>query len=338
MSEHQRVFVIAEAGVNHNGDLDIALKLAEAAAGAGADAVKFQTFRADALVRRGAPKAPYQTSRANSRESQFEMLQRLELSQDAHRQLACRCRDLGIGFSSTPFDLESVLFLRELGVDFWKIPSGEITNLPYLRLIAQQTGRIVLSTGMSTIAEVADAVRVLTGEGVDAERLGILHCTTSYPAPLEDVNLRAMLAMRDRFPGVCIGYSDHTRGEIVPIAAAAMGGGIVEKHLTLDRGMDGPDHHASLDPVEFSHMVGSIRDVEVALGTEEKRPTPSERENVGLIRRSIVAKHAIACGSVIREDDLDCKRPGSGMSPMLWDEVIGSQACRAFGVDEDISL
>ncbi len=344
------VFVIAEAGVNHNGDRDLAFGLVDAAAGAGADAVKFQTFRADDLAAADAPKAAYQKTGTDADESQLDMLRRLELSPDIHRNLMDRCRDRGIAFLSTPFDQDSLDFLTgTLGLDTVKLPSGEITNGPLLLAAARAARRIILSTGMSTMDEVADAVGVLAfgfvGDGAPArdafraaltspdgtaavrDRVTLLHCTTEYPAPADEANLRAMDALRDRF-GTDVGLSDHTQGIAVAIAAAARGAAVVEKHVTLDRGLPGPDHAASLEPNEFKDMVAGIRMVEQALGDGQKRPMPSELGNRDVARKSLVAARAIARDQVIGPDDLTARRPGGGTSPMTFWDWVGRVAER----------
>ena len=324
------VYIIAEAGVNHNGSFELACRLADAAKTAGADCIKFQTFRAEKLVSRTAGKADYQ-KKTTGDSSQLAMLKQLELSFDDFRKLKAYCEAIGIQFLSTPFDLESLAFLDELGVPFWKIPSGEVTNLPFL-LAAAKTGRpAVLSTGMCEMEEIRAAVEALRTGG--APEIRLLHCNTEYPTPFEDVNLRAMATMREAF-GLEVGYSDHTRGIEVPVAAVALGAAVIEKHFTLDRNMEGPDHKASLEPAELAAMVSAIRNVEKALGTAEKKPSPSEQKNIAVARKSIVAKTAIAAGETLTEDNLTVKRPGSGVSPMRWFEVLGSRANRDYQEDE----
>lgn len=337
MSIKDGIYIIAEAGVNHNGDPDLAIRLVESAAAAGADAVKFQTFKAQKLVRRDAEKAEYQKQATGSAEGQYEMLKRLELDYGMHRTLQARCEELGIDFLSTPFDEESAKFLRDLGLRLLKVPSGEITNLPYLRLVGGLGINVVLSTGMSDMDEVRAAIGTLEAAGTPRKHIVVLHCNTQYPTPLEDVHLRAMCAMGDEL-GVAVGYSDHTLGIEVPIAAAALGATVVEKHFTLDRTMEGPDHAASLEPEELAAMVRGIRGVEKALGDPIKQPSPSEADNRSLVRRSIVAARPIAAGAIIVEDDLRVKRPGTGLSPMRWDEVVGSRAVRRFVEDEALEL
>lgn len=332
------VVVIAEAGVNHNGDIRLAKKLIEAAKWAGADYVKFQTFISENLVSSVAEKADYQkkaSSNHNNEESQLEMLKQLELSKEDFVELKKYCGELGIGFLSTPFDLESIDFLKELNMDFWKIPSGEITNLPYLLKIRQTKRPIVLSTGMSNLEEIAEAISILEEKG--SRDIIILHCTTEYPAPLEEVNLKAMTTMKDVFQKE-VGYSDHTQGIDIPIAAVALGATVIEKHFTLDKNMEGPDHRASLEPSELKDMIDSIRRVQLALGNGEKLPTLSEEKNMKVARKSIVAKKKIKCGEEFTEANISVKRPGNGISPMKWFNVLGNQANRDFEKDELIEL
>jgi len=330
-----RTLVIAEAGVNHNGDLGMALRLVDVAADAGADFVKFQTFSAARLATAAASKADYQSARSGGDESQLAMLRRLELSADAHAQIVARCRDRSIGFLSTGFDIESVDFLIGLGIPMIKIPSGELTNMPYLRYVGALGLPTVLSTGMAELDEVAQAIAVLEVAGLTRKRLTVLHCTTEYPAPYADVNLRAMQAMRSAF-GVEVGYSDHTRGIEVAIAAVALGARVIEKHFTLDCGLPGPDHCASLPPEQLAAMVSAIRNVELALGSGDKRPTGAELKNKAVARKSIVAARAIRAGELFSADNLAVKRPGTGVSPMRWDELIGRPACRDYAIDEMI--
>ncbi len=328
-----RVFVIAEAGVNHNGDIEIAKQLIDAASEAGADAVKFQTFQADSLVCRTAKKAEYQLETTDRTETQYDMLKKLELTPQMHRELIEHCSKKNIMFLSTPFDLESIKLLSELGMQIYKIPSGEITNLPYLREIAKQQKKIILSTGMSSMDEVKAAVNVLKNNGT--EELTLLHCNTQYPTPISDVNLLAMVKMREE-TGLPVGYSDHTQGIEVPIAAAALGAEVIEKHFTLDRKMEGPDHKASLEPQELMQMVVGIRKIESALGSKIKQVSESEMPNVAIVRKSIVAAANIKRGEKYTEKNLTTKRPATGISPMLWDEVIGKTADRDYKVDEMI--
>lgn len=328
------VYIIAEAGVNHNGSFDLACRLVDAAKTAGADCIKFQTFRAQNLVSRNAGKADYQKDTTGDG-SQADMLTKLELSYDAFSRLKQYCGEVGITFLSTPFDLESAAFLDELGVPFWKIPSGEVTNLPYLEALAKTGRPVVMSTGMCEMEEIEAALRVLREHGTADIRL--LHCNTEYPTPFADVNLRAMETMRRAF-GVEVGYSDHTKGIEVPIAAVALGATIIEKHFTLDRNMEGPDHKASLEPEELAAMVSAIRNIEQALGSGEKTVSPSERKNIAVVRKSIVAKRAIKAGERLTEDNLTVKRPGSGVSPMRWRDVLGTAAIRDFEEDEMIEV
>lgn len=324
------VFVIAEAGVNHNGSTDRALALVEAAADAGADAVKFQTFQAGKVVARFAQKAEYQKRATAGGETQYEMLKMLELSREAHVALMKRCGELGIKFLSTAFDPDGVRFLDSLGLPLVKVPSGEITDLPYLRAVNDCRKPVLLSTGMSTCDEVADALAVIADCPVT-----LLHCTTEYPCPADAVNLRAMLTMRDRF-GLPVGYSDHTVGTEIPIAAVALGATVIEKHFTLDRGLPGPDHRASLEPTELKAMVSAIRKVEVALGDGIKVPAPVEVKNIFAARKSIVAARDIRKGERLTAEALAAKRPGNGISPMRWDEVVGTVAARDYKEDEPI--
>lgn len=333
MKKH--VYIIAEAGVNHNGDLAIAKKLVDAAKEAGADAVKFQTFKAENLVCKDARKAKYQLETTNQSETQFEMLKKLELDYAMHMELIKYCKTVGITFLSTPFDEDSIGLLEELGMDLYKIPSGEITNLPYLRKIAALGKPVILSTGMSTMEEVEESVEVLKSAG--SGEITVLHCNTQYPTPMEDVNLNVIETMK-RELGVSVGYSDHTQGIEVPIAAVALGATVIEKHFTLDRQMEGPDHKASLEPKELKEMVRSIRNIEKALGRSEKMPTESEKGNISIARKSIVAKTEIQKGETLTESNITTKRPGTGLSPMLWDEVIGRKASRDFRADEMIEI
>lgn len=326
------VYVIAEAGVNHNGSLALARKLADAAKAAGADCVKYQTFRADRLTSRYAEKADYQ-KRTTEEATQQEMLRKLELSREDFTDLKKYCDKIGITFLSTPYDLESIRFLDTIDMPFWKIPSGEVTNYPYLTAIAATGKPVVMSTGMCTTEEIAAALEVLRTHGAGEIRL--LHCNTEYPTPYKDVNLMAMRTMREQF-GVEVGYSDHSEGIEVPIAAAALGACIIEKHFTLDRNMPGPDHRASLEPAAFTEMVTAIRHIEQAQGNGEKSPSPSEEKNKVIVRKSIVAKTKIRAGEILTEDNITTKRPGTGLSPMLWPEVIGTAAIRDYDPDEMI--
>lgn len=333
----KKVLIIAEAGVNHNGDLQLAERLVDHAAAAGADLVKFQTFSAGRLATRSAHKAAYQVESTGTAESQFDMLRRLELTPDMHRHLIEHCRKRGIGFFSTGFDLESLDLLVSLGQQRFKIPSGEITNLPYLRYIGRMHTEVIVSTGMATLGEIEEALGALTAAGTAPEQITLLHCTTEYPAPMEEVNLRAMQSLRAAF-GVAVGYSDHTSGIEIPVAAVALGATVIEKHFTVDRTLPGPDHKASLEPRELQAMVTSIRNVEKALGDGIKRPTPSELRNRPVARKSIIARVSITRGEVLTDDKLGTKRPGTGLSPMLWDRVVGSVARRDYAPDELIEL
>ena len=328
-----KTFIIAEAGVNHNGSLEMAFQLIDMAVAAGADAVKFQTFKADNVIAVNAPKARYQKDTTGSDESQLEMIKKLELDETAHIQLYQYCQPKGIQFLSTPFDLESVDLLYRLGLEIFKIPSGEITNLPYLRKLGALKKRILLSTGMADLGEVEDALNVLTESGTPLENITVLHCNTEYPTPFEDVNLRAMLTIGRTF-GVSVGYSDHTPGIEVAIAAVALGATILEKHFTLDRNLPGPDHKASLEPVELKTMVQAIRNIEKTLGDGIKRPSPSEVKNKPIARKSLVATQPIKMGELFSSDNITAKRPGTGVSPMRWDEIIGRKANRNYREDE----
>ncbi len=328
------VYIIAEAGVNHNGSLDLACRLVDAAKAAGADCVKFQTFRSENLVSHSARKAAYQQDTTGSG-SQINMLKKLELSYHEFLELKAYCDKVGISFLSTPFDLESIDFLNSIDMPFWKIPSGEVTNLPYLLALARTGKPVVMSTGMCEMAEIRAAVDLLQENGTKEIRL--LHCNTEYPTPYEDVNLRAMQTMRDAF-GLEVGYSDHTRGIEVPVAAVALGATIIEKHFTLDRNMEGPDHRASLEPDELAAMVSAIRHIEKALGSGDKAPSPSEMKNINVARKSIVAQKEIKAGEMFTEENITVKRPGTGISPMKWFEVLGAKAPRDFHEDELIEI
>ncbi len=329
--------IIAEAGVNHNGDLELARRMVVAAKEAGADYVKFQTAIPELVISSIAPKAEYQKETTGSDESQLEMCRKLHLPLSDYRGLKAYCDEVGIGFMSTPFDLISIDCLAELGMDYWKIPSGEITNLPYLRKIARCGGRVILSTGMSVLSEVEDAVKILEDGGIPRRDIILLHCTTQYPTPYSAVNLRAMDALRTLGCGA-VGYSDHTPGIAIPVAAVAMGAAVIEKHFTLDRNLPGPDQKASLEPDELRRMVDEIRQVEVALGSGEKLVADVERSNIEVARKSIVAARHIAKGEILTEENLTVKRPGSGISPMLWDQVIGRTAPCDFRPDSLITL
>lgn len=330
-----RIFVIAEAGVNHNGNIEIAKKLVDVAAMAGADAVKFQTFKAENLVCRNARKADYQMEITDQEESQFDMLKKLELTPEMHEQLIDYCRQKGIMFLSTPFDIDSLHYLIRCDIDIIKIPSGEITNYPFLREIGRTGKKVIISSGMSTLDEVRDAMKVLRDNG--SGEVIVLHCNTEYPTPYADVNLRAMLTMKEEL-GVDVGYSDHTQGIEVPIVAAALGASVIEKHFTLDKNMEGPDHKASLEPAELQAMVSAVRNIESVLGDGRKEPSKSEKKNIAIARKSIVAKCDIEAGEVFTEDNLTTKRPGTGISPMQWDRIVGQRAKRKFNTDELIEI
>jgi N,N'-diacetyllegionaminate synthase len=332
-----KTLIIAEAGVNHNGDMSMACRLIDVAAEAGADLVKFQTFQADRLVTTDARKAEYQSNAMGGDETQYTMLRKLELTHEMHLELIDYCHARGIGFFSTGFDEQSVDMLAELGLDRFKIPSGEITNLPYLRHVGRYGKPVILSTGMADLSEIGMALDALESAGTKRSQITVLHCNTEYPTPMSDVNLRAMLTIRDTF-GVEVGYSDHTLGTEVSIAAVAMGATVIEKHFTLDRKLPGPDHQASLEPEELSVMVAAIRNIEAALGDGIKGPSPSESKNIPIARRSLVASRDIRAGEVLSESNLAAKRPGTGISPMRWDEVIGRQVTRDFAKDELIEL
>jgi N,N'-diacetyllegionaminate synthase len=332
-----KTLIIAEAGVNHDGDLAMARKLVGVAASAGADVVKFQTFSADRLVTSGARKADYQVRTTGVSESQHAMIHRLELSRDMHVALIEECTRRGIEFLSSGFDASDIDLLVELGIKRFKIPSGEMTNLPYLRHIGRNGKEVILSTGMATLGEIEEALEVLERAGTPRQLVTLLHCTTEYPTPMPEVNLRAMQAIHAAF-GVSVGYSDHTPGIEVPIAAVALGASVIEKHFTLDRDLPGPDHRASLEPAELEAMVRGIRNIEIALGDGVKRVTPSEAKNKLVARKSLVASRAIRAGERYSTENITTKRPGTGISPMRWDEVMGRIAPRDFSVDELIEL
>ncbi len=332
-----KVFIIAEAGVNHNGSLELAKKLIDSAVEAGADAVKFQTFKADKLLSKYTQKADYQKQANLVDETQYEMIKKLELDQNAHRALINYCKDKEIMFLSTPFDHDSIDLLISFEMPIFKIPSGEITNLPYLRHIGRLDKEVILSTGMSNLDEVRDALEVLINAGTSKVKITVLHATTEYPCPIDEVNLRAMQTIKTAF-GVKVGYSDHTQGIEVSIAAVAMGACVIEKHFTLDRSMEGPDHKASLEPDELRAMVQAIRHIEQALGDGVKMPSMSEQKNIPIARKSILASRSIEIGETFSENNLIVKRPGNGISPMRWDEIIGHKATRNFLADELIEL
>ncbi len=329
-----KTFIIAEAGVNHNGSIELAKKLIDVASECGADAVKFQTFKATNLVSKNAQKAQYQKENMNDGDnSQFNMLKKLELDVDTHKELISYCKAKNIMFLSTPFDHDSIELLAELGLEIFKIPSGEITNLPYLRHIGKLNKKVVLSTGMADIGEIEDALDVLINAGTIKENITVLHANTMYPTPMEDVNLKAMVTIGNTFD-IAYGYSDHTLGIEVDIAAVAMGACCVEKHFTLDKTMEGPDHKASLEPDELKAMVKAIRNIELALGNSIKKPSKSENPNMQIARKSIVAKVSIKKGEIFTEKNITIKRPGNGINPMRWDEIIGTIAIKDYKEDE----
>lgn len=329
-----KTLIIAEAGVNHNGSLDLAKTLIDVAADAGADIVKFQTFKAENLVSKAAQKAAYQVGNMpqDADTSQFGMLKKLELSEADHHALMAHCQQQNIRFLSTAFDLKSLDFLVSLGINLFKIPSGEITNLPYLRKIGGFGSQVIASTGMATMDDISAMLRVLVEAGTLLSQITVLHCNTEYPSPFADVNLRAMQTIGNTF-GVAVGYSDHTSGIEVPIAAVALGATVIEKHFTLDRSLEGPDHLASLEPNELKQMVQSIRNIEIALGDGVKRPTPSEEKNRIVARKSIHLSQNLPAGHVLVESDLTMKRPGSGISPMQLGELIGRALARELPAD-----
>ena len=330
--------IIAEAGVNHNGSIDIAKKLVDAAVDAGVDIIKFQTFKAENLVSKDAKKADYQKANiGDGDDSQLRMLKKLELSAADHAELMAYCKAKGIRFWSTAFDMESMDFLHSLNLGLWKIPSGEITNYPFIKKIASFGEPVIMSTGMCDEADIRNALNALTSNGLQKDKITVLHCNTQYPTPMDDVNLRAMLTIRNNF-GVRVGYSDHTRGIEVPIAAVALGAEVIEKHFTLDRNMEGPDHKASLEPTELKAMVAAIRNIERALGTGKKRVTTSEKGNISVARKSIVAATRIKKGETLTETNLTVKRPGTGISPMKWESVVGTKATKDYQPDELIVL
>jgi N,N'-diacetyllegionaminate synthase len=333
----EKVFIIAEAGVNHNGSLERAKTMIVAAAEAGVNAVKFQTFIAETLVTRAAVKAGYQQEATGSTESQYEMLKKLELTSSDFRELKACCENNRVEFLSTPFDLSTIDLLADIGISKWKLPSGEITNLPYLRKIGSLRQEIVASTGMCDLDEIAEALSVLESAGTAQEQITLLHCNTEYPTPMSDVNLKAMETLRTAFPKLKgVGYSDHTLGIEVSIAAVALGATVIEKHFTLDRSLPGPDHKASLEPDELAAMVRAIRNIESAMGHGVKKPSPSELKNKPIARKSIVAATRIVAGESFTVENLTVKRPGTGVSPMRWDEVLGQTAQRDYEVDEMI--
>ncbi|KPK27755.1 MAG: pseudaminic acid synthase [Desulfobacterales bacterium SG8_35_2] len=334
--KRKKTYIIAEAGVNHNGNLQVARKMVEVAAEAKADAVKFQTFKAENLALPSAPKVDYQASSTPDDESQFAMLQKLELSLENHLELLECCRRNRIDFLSTPFDLDSVDLLIELGLHTLKISSGDITDLPLLRKIGRLKKKVILSTGMSTLDEIADALNILQEAGTPLQNITVLHCNTEYPTPAEDVNLLSIRAIEEHF-NVRVGYSDHTLGIEIPIAAVSLGAEVIEKHFTLDKNLPGPDHKASLEPAELKDMVIAIRNIEKAFGSALKKPSPSELKNLLVVRKSIVARQTIQKGEIFSEKNLTTLRPGNGMSPMQWDDIIGTPASRDFSIGEQVT-
>lgn len=333
-----KVLIIAEAGVNHNGSLEIAKRLVDEASSAGVDIIKFQTFKAEKLVSKAAKQAEYQKKNiGKGEETQYAMLKKLELSDKQHEELISYCKSKNIRFFSTAFDMDSIDYLHSLNLGLWKIPSGEITNYPYLKKIASYKDPVILSTGMCELSDIENAINVLVTNGVSKDIITVLHCNTEYPTPMKDVNLKAMLEIKEKF-GVEIGYSDHTEGIEVPIAAVALGATVIEKHFTLDKNMEGPDHKASLEPSELKAMVKSIRNIEQALGTGHKTISESERKNIEIARKSIVAAKDIKEGEIFTEENITVKRPGNGISPMEWEYVIGKVAKRNFQEEELIEL
>lgn len=331
--------IIAEAGVNHNGSIDIARQLVDKAVEAGVDIIKFQTFKAEKLVSKSAKQAEYQKKNigSTSDDSQYNMLKKLELSEQDHQELMAYCKKRGIQFFSTAFDLESIDYLHSLNLGLWKIPSGEITNYPYIKKIASYHEPVILSTGMCEMEDISAAMNVLCKNGVERSQITILHCNTEYPTPYKDVNLMAMQQIKKEYQ-VSVGYSDHTKGIEVPIAAVALGATVIEKHFTLDRDMEGPDHKASLEPEELKAMVSAIRHIEQALGDGHKQISESERKNIAIARKSIVAACPIKKGEMLTEQNLTVKRPGTGISPMRWEEVIGTKAIKDFAEEDLIEI
>ncbi len=329
----KKVFIIAEAGVNHNGSIELAKRLIDVASESGADAVKFQTFKAEKLVSKNAQKADYQKQTSNNSESQFDMIKKLELDLNTHKELISYCKTKNIMFLSTPFDHDSIELLSDLGLEIFKIPSGEITNLPYLRHIGKLNRKVILSTGMANIGEIEDALDVLIEAGTKKENITVLHANTMYPTPMKDVNLKAMVTIGNTFD-IAFGYSDHTLGIEVDIAAVAMGASCIEKHFTLDCTMEGPEHKASLEPDELKAMVKAIRNIELALGNSIKKPSKSEIPNMQIARKSIVAKMDIKKGDKLSEENITIKRPGNGINPMRWDEIVGTIATKDYNEDE----
>lgn len=333
-----KVLIIAEAGVNHNGSLEIAKRLIDEASFAGVDIIKFQTFKAEKLVSKAAKQAEYQKKNiGKGEETQYAMLKKLELSNEQHEELIAYCKSKNIRFFSTAFDMDSIDYLHSLNLGLWKIPSGEITNYPYLKKIVSYKEPVILSTGMCELTDIENAINVLVTNGVSKDIITVLHCNTEYPTPMKDVNLKAMLEIKEKF-GVKVGYSDHTEGIEVPIAAVALGAAVIEKHFTLDKHMEGPDHKASLEPSELKAMVKSIRNIEQALGAGHKTISESERKNIEIARKSIVAAKVIKEGEIFSEENLTVKRPGNGISPMEWEYVLGKKAKRDFQEEELIEL
>jgi len=333
----KRVVIIAEAGVNHNGNINLAKKLIDIAADAGADYVKFQTFKASMLATQQSPKANYQNETTGKKQTQFQILKNLELTDEMHIKIIKHCKKRKISFFSTAFDIQSLNYLKKLGLNFFKIPSGEINNFPYLQRVACFRKPVILSTGMATMDEIKQALNILEKKGISRKNITILHCNTEYPTPLDNVNLKAMCNIRKKF-GAAVGYSDHTLGTDVAIAAVALGASVIEKHFTLDRKLPGPDHKASLLPAELKRMIRSIRNIEKALGDGIKQPSPSELKNIPIVRKSIVATKKIKAGELFTEKNIGTKRPGTGISPMLWKKVIGQTASKNFEIDELIKL
>jgi len=333
LNTNNKVFIIAEAGVNHNGHLELAKQLIDVAVKAGADAVKFQTFKSEKVISKFAKKAEYQMQTTDAVESQLDMVRKLELDENAHWELLEYCKKNNILFLSTPFDHGSIELLDRMGMEIFKIPSGEITNLPYLRHVGSLGKKIILSTGMSDLGEIEDALDILILAGTHKENITVLHATTEYPCPMEDVNLKSIQTIANAF-AVKVGYSDHTNGIEVPIAAAAMGSSVIEKHFTLNKMMEGPDHKASLEPHELEAMVSAIRNIEKAIGTGIKKASQSEIKNIPIARKSIVASKAIRKGELLSSENITVKRPGNGINPMLWDEFIGNTANKDYEEDE----
>ena len=328
-----KTIIIGEAGVNHNGEMWLAKKLVDVAADAGVDYVKFQTFKADDLVSKNSEKADYQKLQTGTKESHYEMIKKLELSYKDHAELINYCKYKNIKFLSAPFDIKSVDLLVDLGLNLLKIPSGEVTNLPFLEHVAKTGKYVILSTGMCYLDEIEDSIKILYLNGLTKNKLSILHCNTEYPTPFEDVNLNAMIEIKEKF-GIDIGYSDHTAGITVPIAAVSMGAKIIEKHFTVDSNLPGPDHKASLEPNELKKMVNSIRDIEKALGSNKKTPSPSEEKNIAIARKSLVAKSSISKGDIFNIENITTKRPGTGISPMRWYEYLGKKSNFNYNLDD----